>query len=344
VAVLRKRDLFDIVERSILDSGWKYLRLSAGDDHPARYQIYRDDENNNETVRIYIWNLTHGGGAARAADEYRIQITGIASENGSQQFFAEPDGKTVILGWWQEIGVFAGFDYSFHSGPLGNSPSIQIREAALRNAHANGFAAHNKGNGELAIAFRPDFMGTYLHNLEELHDSGTHPEEISLLEEIAENPDNVDEAEIEKEIPPERQYAVVSTRKALRDINFRNRVLTAYGQRCAMCGVQLKLLDAAHILPVAHPDSTDQTSNGVALCALHHRAFDRALVTFDDEHKIHVHEAQVKEFAETGHDGGIEEFRKALRPALILPPDKRDRPDSKFVLAINALRGWVLTK
>ena len=103
MAVLRKRDLFDIVERSVLDSGWKYFRLSAENDHPSRYQVYRDNE--SATARIYIWNLTHGGGAARAADEYRIQITGIASAGGSQQFLPEPGGETVILGWWEEVGI-----------------------------------------------------------------------------------------------------------------------------------------------------------------------------------------------------------------------------------------------
>jgi len=107
-----------------------------------------------------------------------------------------------------------------------------------------------------------------------------------------------------------------------------------------MCGVQLKLLDAAHILPAAHPDSTDQTSNGVSLCALHHRAFDRALVTFDDTYKVLIDEHQVSEFETTGHDGGLKEFRSALRPILILPPDKKDKPDPKFIAASNAVRGW----
>ncbi len=338
MARLRKPDLFRVVERSILDSGWNFLHLSDAGDHPARYQVYRDDD--SIRVRVYIWNLTHGGGSARAADEYRIQITGIPGASGSQQFQPEIGGKTVILGWWDEVEVFAGFDYNFHAGELGNSPSIQIREAALRSAHANGFAAHNRGNGELAIAFRPDFMGTYLRNLEDLHAVGRQPEEVQLLEEIAEDPEDVDEAEILEEVPAERQYAVISTRKALRDINFRSRVLTAYSHQCAMCGVQLKLLDAAHILPAAHPDSTDQTSNGVALCALHHRAFDRSLVTFDNDHRIHVDEAQAEEFRRTGHDGGLDVFRNALRPILILPPDKRDRPDSKFISTSNTLRGW----
>jgi putative restriction endonuclease len=109
-----------------------------------------------------------------------------------------------------------------------------------------------------------------------------------------------------------------------------------------MCGIQLKLLDAAHILPVAHPESTDETSNGVALCALHHRAFDRSLITFDDQHRIYFDEEQVEEFRKTGHDGGLDAFKNSLRPVLMLPPDRRDRPGSKFVVTSNKVRGWNL--
>ena len=255
MARLRKPDLFRVVERAILDSGWSFLHLSAPDEHPARYQVYKDEK--SFRVKIYIWNLTHGGGTMRAADEYRIQITALPEPTGSQQFIPEIGGKTLILGWWSEIGVFAGFDYNFHKAPLGSSPSIQIRENALHAAHRNGFAPHNRGNGELAIAFRSDFIATYIENLEALHGSGTKLAEIEILEKIGEDPEKVDDANIEKEIPRERQYAVVSTKRALRDINFRDRVLTAYKHQCAMCGVQLKLLDAAHILPVNHPDSTE---------------------------------------------------------------------------------------
>ena len=337
---LRKPQLFEIVEHAILDSGWSFLHLNAPTEHPARYQVFKDEK--SYRVRIYIWNLTHGGGAARAADEYRIQITGLPEPAGSQQFMPEIGGKTLILGWWDQIGVFAGFDYNFHKEPLGKSPSIQIREDALQSAHINGFAPHNRGNGELAIAFRPDFITTYIENLEALHGTGGSPTEIEVLEEIGKDPESVEDSEIEREIPEERQYAIIRTKRALRDSNFRDRVLTAYGNRCAMCGLQLKLLDAAHILPVDHPDSTDETCNGVSLCTLHHRAFDRALVTFDVQFKTYIDETQVDEFKKTGHDGGIDGFRQTLRPLLILPPDKKERPNAEFVAAVNSMRGWEL--
>lgn len=333
-----KRHLLQIVEQSFNESGWDFLHLSAPNAHPARYHVYRGDVGHE--IRVYIWNITHGGGAARAANEYRIQITGIEGLAGPQEFIPEIGGKTLILGWWDEVGVFAGFDFTHHTGPLGASPSMQITDEALRGAHISGFAVHNKGNGELAIAFRPDFIGSYVHNLESLHECGESPEATKILDEISANPEEVDEAEIVAEVPPERLYAVISTRKALRDISFRNRVLNAYGHKCSMCGIQLRLLDAAHILPVFHPRSTDETSNGVSLCALHHRALDRNFVTFDENYRTRVNEELAFEFQRTGHDGGLPRFREHLRPLLLLPPDLRDRPKAEFITAANDMRGW----
>lgn len=333
MARLAKEQLFDVVEDAIHESGWYFLCLSPIGSHPARYQIYRDGQSHR--VRVYIWNLTPGG-QNRPEDEWRIQATGV------DRFEPEPDGKTLILGWQNEWGVFAGFDFARHRARLGTSSSIQLREAALHQTVMDGFAPHDKGSGELAIAFRPDCLAAYIANLESLHECGQAAGEIETLSRIGQDPDAVDDTEVEENIAEPRRYAVLSTKRALRETGFRKRVLTAYGQRCAMCGIQLRLLDGAHILPAAHPDSTDGTDNGVALCALHHRAFDRALVTFDSEFRIHVNENMTHELRKAKHAGGLEAFKDALRPVLTLPPDRRDRPARRFVEAANQLRGWTL--
>lgn len=329
---LAKSQLLHIVENAIRESGWNFLYLSGPGTHPARYRMYRD--NRSHSVRAYIWNLTHGG-QHRPEDEWRIQVTGI------DRFEPEIGGKTLILGWWDQAGIFAGFDLTRHSTEFGASPSIQLREAALHRAVVHGFAPHNKGSGELAIAFRPDFLASYVENLESLHACGQAADEVEVLRQIGEDPEAVGDEEIEQEVAEPRRFAVFATKHALREIDFRDRVLTAYGHRCAMCGMQLRLLDGAHILPAAHPDSTDGTDNGVALCALHHRAFDGAFVTFDSDFKIHVNREMSEHFKASDRSGGLEAFENALRSILILPPNKKDRPASAFIDAANNLRGWM---
>lgn len=332
---LPKSQLLREVEKGFQAGGWNVLYLSRAGDHPARYRVSRDGT--SITVRVYIWNISHGGGQ-RSAAEYRIQITGL----DPRQFVSEPQGKTIILGYWDNEEVFAGFDYNFHTGVLGGSPSIQIGEAALLDANLNRFAVHEKGNGELAVAFTPDFIGTYVENLASLHATGSIPAELGLLTRIAANPAGVPEPEIAATVAPPRQFAITQTKRALRALDFKDRIMTAYSHRCAMCGIQLRLLDGAHILPVSEAGSTDETSNGVALCALHHRAYDRSLVTFDQRYRVHINERQVGDLQASGHDGRLADFRNDLRAVLHLPPAAGDRPNPGYIRQANTLRGWNL--
>jgi putative restriction endonuclease len=78
-----------------------------------------------------------------------------------------------------------------------------------------------------------------------------------------------------------------------RDPDFRAKVLRAYGHRCAICGYDLKLgaidlaLEAAHIKwHQAGGPSTE--SNGLALCALHHKTFDRGAFSISDDLRVLV--------------------------------------------------------
>lgn len=328
---LTKADLLGIITRSISECGWNVLYLENPVTHPFRLQIYRDDE--SYRVRVYIWNLTHGGGSARPRSEYRIQITGLSTD----YFEPEIEGKTLILGWWDEVGVFAGFDYNKHSGILGSSPSIQIREQFLRNAHINGFSACDKGNEEIAIAFKPSFFIEYVRDLESLHGFGESTHDLSLLETVAENPYAVNDEEIES-TSWSRQTVIQTVKKRLRDSSFQDRVLTAYNYRCAMCGVQLNLVQAAHIVPVSHEDGTDHTSNGMALCALHHYAYDRGLVFVDEDYSIELNQNKINKLRAISRDEGLEEFTEALRALILLPPATSDRPHRDYLSIANSLR------
>jgi putative restriction endonuclease len=176
----RKYDLLDVIVQSANDSGWSVLYVGDTSNHPFLLKIYNNEE--SYLLRIYIWNLTHGGGAARPKDEYRIQIT------GTDHFEQKAGEKTLILGWWGEVGVFAGFDFTKHTGKLGFSPSMQIREEFLRKALLNGFSPCDKGNGEIAIAFRPDFFVSYVQSLAELHGFGASKKDLKVLEEVSGQP------------------------------------------------------------------------------------------------------------------------------------------------------------
>lgn len=91
--------------------------------------------------------------------------------------------------------------------------------------------------------------------------------------------------------------ALVTVREA-RDPAFRETIIRIYEHRCAICGFDGKLgmsdlaLDAAHVMwrAAGGPDTED---NGLALCVLHHRLFDRGALGLSTKHRIlvsqHVH-------------------------------------------------------
>ena len=327
----KKLDLLEVIVQSINDCGWNVLYLEDISNHPFLLKIYNNEE--SHLLRIYIWHLTHGGGPARPKDEYRIQIT------GADHFIKNPGEKTLILGWWSNVGVFAGFDFTKHTGKLGSSPSMQIREEFLRKALLNGFSPCDKGNKEIAVAFRPDFFVGYVQNLEQLHGFGETKKEFKILEDISTGELEVN-SEIVKRLPAKRQTTIATIKKMVRESDFNDRVLTAYKNKCAFSGMQLKLIDAAHILPVSNENSTDETCNGIALSALYHCAYDKGLVTFNEQYQIVVNPLKMKYLRDIGFDSGMVKFIKDLRPIINFPPAVRDRPHVDFIKEANKLRGW----
>lgn len=76
-----------------------------------------------------------------------------------------------------------------------------------------------------------------------------------------------------------RRYATSAVRVRLHQRTFRARVLEAYREQCALCRLRhAELLEAAHITPDSDIAGEPVVSNGVALCTLHHAAFDRNIL------------------------------------------------------------------
>jgi putative restriction endonuclease len=327
--IYKKPELLYLVAEAVSDSGWNIIYLN--DAHPFKVKIFSDSE--SYFVKFSIYNITHGGGAKRSHNEYRIQVK-------EPVFEIEKGYKTLILGYFDQLQVFAGFDITKHQGPIGYSASFQIREENLLKASLNGFSACDKGNQEIAIAFKPDFFVEYVRNLESLHLFGESQRDIAVLEGIALDQDILTD-EILHHFTPKRQLILQTFLRKKRESSFRARVLRAYNYRCAFSGIQLRLIDAAHIIPVSYDNSTDETSNGIALSALHHKAYDKGLVTFDESYRIVINKKEVARLKSLNLDGGWISFEKNLNSVINPPPALADRPKQQYIAIANKLRGWL---
>lgn len=158
---ISKSVLIENVVRALSNRGWRVDRETGPAEHPAKLRLRR--ERVEARVRVFIWNLSHGGGS-RSADEYRIQVT-----SGVEAFSPEDGYETVILGWSDQFGVFAGFDANRRLNRLGSSPSIQVSRHTIDRSLDDGIAKQTKAQGEIAVSVRPDRLGEYLTDVRQVH-------------------------------------------------------------------------------------------------------------------------------------------------------------------------------
>ena len=93
-----------------------------------------------------------------------------------------------------------------------------------------------------------------------------------------------------------RRYATRETRQRLHQNSFRERVLQAYREQCALCRLRHpELLEAAHIIPDTEPGGDPVVPNGISLCRLHHGAFDRFLIGIRPDYTVEVRRSILEE-------------------------------------------------
>jgi len=102
------------------------------------------------------------------------------------------------------------------------------------------------------------------------------------------------------------------------DPMFRTRVLTAYEYRCSVCNYDVRLgitplgLEAAHI-KWHQAGGPCIESNGLALCSIHHKMFDRGAFTLSDKLEILVSEI-------VNGSQGVDEWLLKYHGGRIRPP------------------------
>ncbi|MGC2374623.1 MAG: HNH endonuclease [Solirubrobacteraceae bacterium] len=268
-------------------------------------------------LRVFIWRITHGG-ASRAADEYRVQTT----RPQNQPFLAGDGAQTLLLGYHEDLDVFAAWDVREHSNP-GSSSSLQVSLDLLEEAREKGVTSRlrdTQAGQELVVAFAPESAAAYLDVSERLYAAGVQSATPAV--EAATSGAPIPDASLPADAERRREIREVAA--LVRDRRFRTAVLRAYRERCAFCGLGLGIVEAAHIQSVAD-NGPDVVANGVAACPNHHKAFDRGLLLVQSDSRISVNEDRT---VELGLDpGDLIRLKEGLRDQLRLPSDPAVCPD-----------------
>lgn len=125
-----------------------------------------------------------------------------------------------------------------------------------------------------------------------------------------------------------RAYGETTVRTRLHQAYFRRDVLTVYRGRCSVCELQTRpLLQGAHIVPDAAAEGVAEVRNGLALCSLHHAAYDRDILRITPDYEIRIEQSWIAagdQFARVS----LTEFDRRV---LALPHDVAHHPSRDFL-------------
>jgi putative restriction endonuclease len=122
-----------------------------------------------------------------------------------------------------------------------------------------------------------------------------------------------------------RAYALRQVKVRLHQQRFRFDVLRAYRHRCTICALRERdLVQAAHIVADPSPEGIATVVNGLALCAIHHLAYDRNLLGIDPNGVVHIAKRVRDERDGPMLREGIQGFHGA---AILKPRNAADHPD-----------------
>ena len=275
-------------------------------DNPYRFSF------NDEVLCASILNVHT---ATRSnSDEYRIQCPGNLPRTMS---VSQANGESIlVLGYSADTNAFSAWDPRriVARNPRTQRFSIYTRLSQMRDTQTHGFTGYRDSDGQVVVMFQAELIGLYAENTTALHQATN-----KQLRRVASQYRRYQASNIRRPISLNRRKIEITRRAYPRSPLFRQGVLNAYDHQCAMCGIQLDLVEAAHIVPHSHPQGIDDVINGLALCSLHHRSYDMGLLYVTGDYSIHLNSDRLHHLSQVGRSSGLRRYRRMHRDELILP-------------------------
>ena len=173
------------------------------------------------------------------------------------------------------------------------------------------------------------------NDIEFLDEQGTY--RITLEYNLAREKSELKTALTEDPVLTEDDVEYTEQRRRLRGTAFTELVREAYEYQCAICGAYRESpggqpeVEAAHIYPKSK-DGRDDLRNGIALCKLHHWAFDVGWLSLSDNYEILV--------ADAPDSTGYHEFKQHEGDQITVPNDESAQPHRIYLHEHRRLHGF----
>ena len=284
-------------------------------------------------VTVFVANVSH---ARRSdPDEFRIQCPGDLPDQLAARRAA---GDLVcILGYNADTDTFSAWDPErfVQRSRVTQRFSLYTRFSSHQRARADGFSVYRDASHQNVLSFRSEFMALYVGNVDVMHQATDR----ALQNLVRAHRDARSGVASRRLVSVAKRRIAITHNQYARSPQFRQAVLEAYENCCAMCGLQLELIEAAHLVPHAHPRGLDVVPNGIALCALHHKSLDSGLLYIDTNYDIRINAVRQRYLARLQRTGGFRGFRQQLRPMIALPQSPTEFPLVENITLGNQLRG-----
>lgn len=277
--------------------------------------------------RIYLFTCTPDRSAAgRPAGEYKIQLILRGQAKGARGSLDTSGVPTALLGYCPDLGVFVAWEARCYES-FGYSRNVQVGDALLEEARTYGWAVDEPWrDDEVRVAFKPSRLLRFLEvsAYADRHDYRGSRRRLFFLCSVRPNtglepPVSGGEADLEELAVKQRETNLRAVLQ--RDPRFAPQVREQYDQSCAICGVQLGIIHAAHIIPVSHEDSSDNIWNGLALCPNHHAIYDAHILSIDPDLRIRVGHDRLDFLRDTRRGQGLQDVANMNRQVIRAPHD-----------------------
>lgn len=264
--------------------------------------------------------LHHPDGAIRSAEINQFMFDGSPMRLIVQTGIWKPAGLTAALSirttytppdqpppYEDDLGLDGYVRYKYRGTDPNHSDNRALREALISRAPLIYFVGIEKG---VYSAHYPVW----------LVDEDRSRLEFTVAVDEAQRPFGTVDL-----VWPDKSYALRLTQQRLHQPVFRTRVLRAYNDTCAICRLKhAELLDAAHILPDNHAKGDPVVPNGLALCKIHHAAYDRNIVGIRPDLVVEIQPTVLAEVDGPMLRHGLQEMAGSR---ITIPRAAHSRPD-----------------
>lgn len=127
-----------------------------------------------------------------------------------------------------------------------------------------------------------------------------------------------------------RRYLMRMAKARVHQPVFRSMVLSAYKNRCTVCMLaHPSLLDAAHIVPDNDERGVASVVNGLAMCKIHHAAFDRHFLGIRPDYVVEIRHDLLEEVDGPMLKHGLQELHG--NRLMTIPAKRRERPEADLL-------------